>query len=1019
MAFQTLLMLALAAAPQAAGTAPVAAGVVVGAVKDGFAAHAAGLQPGDVLLFWERAPAPPANPEAARGVIASPFALEGLEIEHAPRGPVTLLGSRGGEPLAVRLPPGAWGLETLAPARAGGHTSASWRFLQDARAAGEKREWARAEQAFLSAEREAEAAGDLTALASVHRARGKYFESRNDWDKAGEAFGRALEAHRARGPAGLGEAEIRQSLGFMGRRRGDLAAAEAELEAALALQETLAPGSLPLASTLSGLGTVANIQGDLPVAEQLQRRALAIQERVAPDSLSVASTLNNLGAVLRLRAELAAAEECFQRALAIRERIVPGTSGAMLGNLGNVALARGDLDAAEHFYRGALAVQEKFRPGGVEMAASLSNLGEVAAARGDLPAAQAHYERALAIKHALAPGTATVAITLTNVGAVARERGDLAGARGHLQRARAIYESLANRSVESADNLHWLGEVELAAGDLPAAEGHHRAALEIRRERAPGSADEAKSCQRLATIHRRRNELDAALSMYGCALAALDAQRRTLGGTDEARARFGTHYAAYYRETVDLLVGQGRAEEAFHVLERYRARGLLSLLAERDLVFSADVPEDLDRARRLANAEYDRAFARLGEAQGAEVAKRREALDAIRRRQASIQERIRAASPRLAALQYPEPLDLPAVRRALDAGTLLLSYSIGEERSLLFAVGPGPDDFAAVRLDATAETLRRDVSRFRELLTHGGTLTVREVRRVSRRLSDALLAPVASQIARAGRLMVLPDGPLHLVPFAALADPAAPATRYLGATRPIHLAASATVFAELARKRRPRRAPSMVAFGDPDYAADAARGTRVELRPLPATRAEVEALAAVFPAASATYVGAEATEEKAKAVGEGPTLLHFACHGLTDEEFPLDSSLALSLPPAAAKDRDNGLLQAWEIFERMRIDADLVTLSACGTGLGRSMSGEGVLGLTRAFQYAGARTVLASLWAVNDRSTADLMTFFYGNLRRGQSTAEALRAAQVAMMRRPSTSHPSRWAAFQLVGDWQ
>jgi CHAT domain-containing protein len=211
----------------------------------------------------------------------------------------------------------------------------------------------------------------------------------------------------------------------------------------------------------------------------------------------------------------------------------------------------------------------------------------------------------------------------------------------------------------------------------------------------------------------------------------------------------------------------------------------------------------------------------------------------------------------------------------------------------------------------------------------------------------------------------------------------------------------------------------MVAFGDPDYTAAASRRARVDLRPLPATRAEVEALAALFPAASATYVGAEATEERAKGIGERPTMVHLACHGLTDEESPLDSSLALTLPPPATSGRDNGLLQAWEIFERMRIDADLVTLSACGTGLGRTMSGEGVLGLTRAFQYAGARTVLASLWAVNDASTAELMKLFYGNLRRGLHKDEALRAAQVEMMRRPTTSHPSRWAAFQLVGDWQ
>jgi CHAT domain-containing protein len=163
-------------------------------------------------------------------------------------------------------------------------------------------------------------------------------------------------------------------------------------------------------------------------------------------------------------------------------------------------------------------------------------------------------------------------------------------------------------------------------------------------------------------------------------------------------------------------------------------------------------------------------------------------------------------------------------------------------------------------------------------------------------------------------------------------------------------------------------------------------------------------------------MGADATEEKAKTEGGQATMLHFACHGLADGDSPLESWLALSLPRPWREGLDNGLLQAWEIFEQMRIDADLVTLSACGTALGREMSGEGVLGLTRAFQYAGARTVLASLWPVDDASAAELMRRFYLHLKRGESKDAALRAAQLEMLRGPG-SHPYHWAAFELFGD--
>jgi CHAT domain-containing protein len=166
-------------------------------------------------------------------------------------------------------------------------------------------------------------------------------------------------------------------------------------------------------------------------------------------------------------------------------------------------------------------------------------------------------------------------------------------------------------------------------------------------------------------------------------------------------------------------------------------------------------------------------------------------------------------------------------------------------------------------------------------------------------------------------------------------------------------------------------------------------------------------------------LGAEATEERAKAIGKDVRYLHFATHGLLDEQSPLSSALALTPPGDAAEGRDNGLLQAWEIFERVRLDADLVVLSACQTGLGKEMGGEGLVGLTRAFQYAGARSVLASLWSVADTSTADLMTKFYSFLRHGRSKDDALRRAQVALIKSAEYSDPFYWAPFVLTGDWR
>jgi CHAT domain-containing protein len=192
----------------------------------------------------------------------------------------------------------------------------------------------------------------------------------------------------------------------------------------------------------------------------------------------------------------------------------------------------------------------------------------------------------------------------------------------------------------------------------------------------------------------------------------------------------------------------------------------------------------------------------------------------------------------------------------------------------------------------------------------------------------------------------------------------------------------------------------------------------------------VEQIANLFPGAS-VYVGENATEEHAKA-SRRVRILHFATHGYMDDQLPLSSALVLSIPEDLAPGRDNGLLQAWEIFESVRLDADLVVLSACRSGLGKELSGEGLIGLTRAFQYAGARSVAATQWDVADQVTPVLMERFYQGLVAGLPKDEALQAAQMDLIRRPvsliaasgrpievDASAPFFWAAFQLLGDWR
>jgi CHAT domain-containing protein len=534
----------------------------------------------------------------------------------------------------------------------------------------------------------------------------------------------------------------------------------------------------------------------------------------------------------------------------------------------------------------------------------------------------------------------------------------------------------------------------------------------------------------LARLQARKGRLDEAAQTFQAAIKALESQRMNLGGARESQWLYGSSLGDLYFEAAANQIARGRPQEAWQLVERGRARGFQDLLAQRDLRFAGELPTELYAERRRLASEYDRVQAELSDWTPKQGLGEMEALQGrlrdLRLEQAEIEERVRRSSPRIKALESPTPLDLTAARSALDPGTVLLTYSIGETRSLLFVIeaegAPGPGLSFYPLVIGTAE-LKEEVEAFRSLLGQPETL-LSALKDRGRHLYELLVRPAEPVLARADRWLILPDGPLHSLPFAALLS----GDRYLAESKPIHIAASAAVYKEIKarRSKEPSAATELLAAGDPFYTETDAdpqlqgalrRG--VKLVPLPATRGEVGAISGLYPNAR-ILLGRDATEETIKSLAPQARRLHFACHGLLDERFPLNSALVFSIPEHPEEGRDNGLLQAWEIFEELRLNADLVTLSACDSGLGKEMGGEGLVGLVRAFQFAGARSVLASLWSISDVSTARFMKRFYGYLRSGKSKDEALRAAQTDQIRgRSGSPHPFHWAAFELFGDWR
>ena len=1026
-------------------------GIVVEEVGQGSILERVGLRPGDLLLSWDRPP--------ERGEIRTVSDWLRLKDEQAPRGGLRLLGERSGGNLALEVPKGDWSarvrprmaVDLLAAYTEGrqrieaGDVEAGvdlWERL--ARIAPDLKPWllleagnawtdlGQHEKARAALQSALEDAADPDIRVAVLEALGQSHQTASDMARAETFYRSALEISRAERGDSLQTARLISRLGVVKRRQNRMDEAEQLLKESLEMRQRLAPDSLDVAKGLEELSALAWAKGDPQTFYDLSRRALAIEERWAPDTLEAAATLNYVAISAIERGLIEEGRAAFQRALAIQERLAPGslTMAKTITNLGSLARETGDLDTAEELHRRALAIQEKLAPESSGVAVGLSSLAQITRDRGDLDGAVELFQRSLAIWAKAAPQGLGVAANLNALGGIERMRGNLDKAWELHSRAREMREKVAPGGLDATESLRDLARVAELRGDLDQALELYLQMEERYQRMAPGTIEDAMTFQSLGRLHRRQGHLDQAAQSLARAIDALESQIGRFGGSYEMRARFRAGHEGIYRDAVEIELARGHDAEAFHLEERSRARSFLTLLAERDLDFR-DVPAELEAARRDNAERYDLALRELSRWTPSAGPAAREALVVklgdLRRERDQIAERIRSASPRVAALREPQPLDAEDARKVLDPGTLALSYSVGEEQTALFAL-TREGGLRVKVLPVGEEALRREVESFLERVRkpEAGSADA-----LSRSLYRELIGPVADLVAASDRLLILPDGPLHRLPFGALR-----AERFLIEQKPLHTALSLTVYAAVRASAEPPGAAKLVAFGDPRFpkSAQGKRDLGPALRgfnwaPLPNTRREVERIAQVYPGAR-VYLGDQATEERAKAVGRDVRVLHFATHGYTDDRSPLDSALVLTMPEEPRAGQDNGLLQAWEIFESVRLDADLVVLSACESALGRELGGEGLIGLTRAFQYAGARSVVASLWNVADRVTAELMARFYRHYAAGLPKDEALRAAQMELIRGPirlttskgqgmkmDASAPFFWAAFELFGD--
>jgi CHAT domain-containing protein/tetratricopeptide (TPR) repeat protein len=1081
-------------------TEPV--GIVVETVVQGWAGEKPDVRPGDVLISWERVPNPPANPKGSHGPFLTPFDLFETCSREAPRAKgLTLVLTRSGARVRSAVSELQCDIETrpafggprlkryeegrrlsaqgdLAKATdvwralagelssSGDPLAAAWMLRRVAAREAEAQRVDAAVETIDQAIAQARAAGRADVEAQLWGFKGgEILAAAKRFREGDPALRQALAIREREDPDGLSVAQSLNSLNWVSEPRGS--AYEADQSRALRIAQKLAPGSALEANCQSGVGIVVSWRGDARAGRSMIRRALEISESLDPRSRHVLFHVNNLCAFGPQDGDLATAESFCERLIAEVSWRPPEEQPNWIAlgyhNTAFIAADRGDLDRAASLLRKALAIREKSAPGTRGLANNLQHLGLVEMRRGNYEEAEKLIRQGAAIHESVAQLNSPYrSDAMGYLAEIAFRRKDLQGSLKQLREAAAFWDDVAPDGSTASKIYDDMGQVLTELGETREAEVLLRRALKNRRRSSEGGTRlTAESSHNLGMLLWKTGRLREAEAELRRSVEDLEAQHSKLGGPPESRSSFTAEFADYYRDYLRLLVELERQDDAFLLLERFRAGSFRETLARRDIAAPEEVPPDLEQARRSANAEYDRLQREIEDldpaTQAVALEERLARLEQLRREQSSIAEAIRRASPRYGSIRYPRPLDVAGARSALSPGTVLLSYVVGREESYLFVLSDGSEGALSVYTLPIGETkLRASVDASRRLVAWSKPGP--ELAAGSRTLYETLVAPARERIARADRLLIVADGPLHKLPWAALAaDAAEQRGRFLGEWKPIHTAPSVTVYAELKKPRpHPSSSPSVTvaAFGDPKYPATSRTGygaqrgagdsvasdaeppsaeiedagdpqvrsvlrSGFDLAPLPESRAEVAAIAALYAPRSAAYFGADATEERAASVGQNVPLIHYACHAVVNERFPLDSALVLTIPEKPVKGRGNGLLQAWEIFERMRIDADLVTLSACESGLGREMAGEGLIGLTRAFQYAGARSVLASLWKVDDKATAELMKRFYGYMKAGRPKDEALQLAQIDLLRSPAFSQPKHWAAFQISGDWE
>ncbi|AFZ20706.1 CHAT domain-containing protein [Allocoleopsis franciscana] len=914
----------------------------------------------------------------------------------------------------------------------------------------------------------------LTGIAGTYASSGF-----GDYSKALELYNQARSLYQKAGNQ-YGEASLLLGIGSVYNQLGEIQNALGVLNQALVLWRAISAPEGE-AFTWGNIADIYHSMGEPQKALDSYNQALDIQRRVK-DRSGEAITLNSIAGVYKSLGDYQLSIDTNTQALEIFKSIGDRPRQvSTLDNIGSVYQAAKDYQKSLDYHNQALALARN-NNNFWQQASVLLSMVKAYESLNDYPKALDAANQTLSLSRQQ-HDSYREALALAMSGRVYLKSGAYHKAREATQQAVIGYQKVGFRRGE-ANAVHNLGKVYNALRQYEKALSTYDRALVLWRELGDRTG-EADTLYNVAITQRDRGNLNAARTQIEEAVKIVE-DIRTRVTSQELRTSYFASVQNYYQFYIDVLMqlhkkdpSQGYDALALHASERARARSLLELLTEANANIRQGVEPKLLEQERTLQQKLDALEKRRielfsGQYTDAQVQAIEKETAALLAEYRQVQEQIRRTSPRYAALTQPQPLTLAEIQQqVLDDDTMLLEYSLGEERSYLWAVTT--TSISSYELPKREE-IENAAKEFYQLLKNqayrlgtqrglgveGRPGSSLDTNKVATKLSQMLLAPVATQL-RNKRLLVVSDGALQYLPFAALPTPPTPLIKG-GASQggvsqdlvpllvehEIINLPSASTLAVLRKETSDRKsaAKAIAVLADPVFGKNDPRlksslgqasGTQPEdininrralelsattanisFNRLPFTRKEAEQILALVPATERMQAFDFAAN---RAIATNPELqnyriVHLATHGILNSTQPELSGVVLSLVDEKGT-LQNGFLQLRDIFN-LNLPAELVVLSACETGLGKEVKGEGLVGLTRGFMYAGSPRVVVSLWSVGDRATSELMVKFYKKmLQDGLKPAAALRAAQIEMWEQKQWQAPYYWAAFTLQGEWR